>query len=458
MVMAAVRSGCGRRGRQRCPSIGNPRPAHLRTVSALTPEGLRRAAWSGTTADGVVQARSLNEAKEITDLDGDTSDVAFDAAGNMTTVPQTTASALWWAAVKGVQWRGDAVKQMPATIQRLDSVMMRAAESASMKLALSAWHAMEASMPSATWEQTWSFRAGEAVGTWDAAAGMVTNVADLVVDGLPYVLADLYATQAWISTGDKRFLDQSCRYEALNAIRLDRSFGRLGDKRGPTNLFSRQKDERVALAKAMVDQYVLDGQLDETKWDAGMVIGGLKTQVTATTFMLAWKMGLFKSAKSIAAARAAGKGATPGGGPIASRGRVTSGPRQTMATGREWYDALVQRYSAQNVEWVGGAGRTIRWPSELPRPHAGVRLFQVRPPARSSTFVRELSEATGPRPAHHVAHHRQFLQLNGLDDGALNGVWVLDELHMAGHGKLTPIINRTPYGTEFIIMPGVGGL
>ena len=130
-----------------------------------------------------------------------------------------------------------------------------------------------------------------------------------------------------------------------------------------------------------------------------------------------------------------------------------SGARTTMATGREWYDHFVSKAGAANVEWTSGSGRTITWPSELPRPDEGARLFHVRPRSRSSTFVDELTKASGPRPPGHVAHHRQFLQLNGVDDGATNGVWCPDAAHVQGHAGLAPVIGTTPYGTEFVILP-----
>ncbi len=118
--------------------------------------------------------------------------------------------------------------------------------------------------------------------------------------------------------------------------------------------------------------------------------------------------------------------------------------RQTMATGREWYNALSATYGAGNVEWTSGAGRTIQWPSQLPLPAAGTRLFRVQPPVRSGSFVGDLTGVAGPRPPGAIAHHVTPLQLNGLDNGALNGAWVLEPAHQAGHGMLTPIINSTP--------------
>jgi len=124
-----------------------------------------------------------------------------------------------------------------------------------------------------------------------------------------------------------------------------------------------------------------------------------------------------------------------------------SGGRQTMATGREWYDHLAQKYGAKNVEWTSGAGRTVEWPSTLPIPPG--QMFRVRPPARSPTFADELSEAAGPRPPGAHGHHNQPLFLNGVDNGAVNGSWQGGAGHAAGHGQLNPLI-RLPYGTEIV--------
>jgi hypothetical protein len=38
-------------------------------------------------------------------------------------------------------------------------------------------------------------------------------------------------------------------------------------------------------------------------------------------------------------------------------------PRQTFATGSEWYEYYAQQNGGLNVEWVSGSGRTITWPS-----------------------------------------------------------------------------------------------
>src|SRR5690606_4577724 len=72
-------------------------------------------------------------------------------------------------------------------------------------------------------------------------------------------------------------------------------------------------------------------------------------------------------------------------------------PRQTMATGREWFDYLASRYGAENVEWVAGSGRTATWPGGLPMPTG--TMFRTPSPVRSSQFVRDLESVAGPRPA-----------------------------------------------------------
>ena len=131
---------------------------------------------------------------------------------------------------------------------------------------------------------------------------------------------------------------------------------------------------------------------------------------------------------------------------------ATSNPNQLAVSGRQWYDYFAQNYGAQNVDWASGSGRTMNWPSELPVPTAD-RMFRVSPPERSSTFVNELIGAQGPRPQDAIAHHVQFLQLNGVDNGAVNGAWVPAVPHSAGHAYTTPIINSVPYGTEFVIKP-----
>jgi len=127
-------------------------------------------------------------------------------------------------------------------------------------------------------------------------------------------------------------------------------------------------------------------------------------------------------------------------------------PRQTFASGLEWYEHYVEQFGADRVDWTSGSGRTIDWPSELPRPNSS-RLVRVQPPPRSPTFVAELEKAAGPRPPDAVAHHVDPLGLAGVDDGGVNGAWALRPSHKTGHAKVTPIINKTPYGTEFRIKP-----
>jgi len=122
-------------------------------------------------------------------------------------------------------------------------------------------------------------------------------------------------------------------------------------------------------------------------------------------------------------------------------------------TGRQWYDYFASQYGAENIDWVSGSGRTITWPTELPVPTAH-RMFRVPPAGRSGTFADELESVAGERPTDNVAHHVQFLQLNGVDNGAVNGAWVPDDLHSIGHAYTTPMINNVPYGVEFVIKPG----
>lgn len=125
-------------------------------------------------------------------------------------------------------------------------------------------------------------------------------------------------------------------------------------------------------------------------------------------------------------------------------------PRQTMATGKEWFDHFAGKYGAQNVEWTSGSGRTISWPSQLPRP-ATSEMIRVPPPGRSSAFVPQLESVAGPRPFDAIAHHTQPLGLNGVDNGLVNGSWVLRTPHNVGHGVLNPQVNSVPYGTWIII-------
>lgn len=134
-------------------------------------------------------------------------------------------------------------------------------------------------------------------------------------------------------------------------------------------------------------------------------------------------------------------------------GTVSSvAPRQTMATGGEWYEYYAGKYGAQNVDWVSGSGRTIAWPSELPMP-ATTSMIRVPPLTRSGTFVRELESVAGPRPPGTIAHHTQPLGLGGVDNGALNGSWVYSGPHTVGHGVLNPQVNVVPYGTQIRIKP-----
>jgi hypothetical protein len=127
---------------------------------------------------------------------------------------------------------------------------------------------------------------------------------------------------------------------------------------------------------------------------------------------------------------------------------------QSYASGSEWYDYFVEQYGAENVEWLSGSGRTIEWPSELPRP-ATSQMFRVRPERGSSaTFARELESVAGPRPDGAVAHHNQPLGLNGADNGATNGSWQFNPAHQNGHNVINGQVNQLPYGTEIRVLPG----
>jgi hypothetical protein len=128
----------------------------------------------------------------------------------------------------------------------------------------------------------------------------------------------------------------------------------------------------------------------------------------------------------------------------------TGGMRQTFATGKEWYDYFADRYGAQNVDWVSGSGRTVSWPSELPRPGTS-EMIRVPPANRSGAFVSQLQSVAGPRPSGAIAHHTQPLGLNGIDNGLINGSWIQDTAHLTGHGSLNTIVNSVPYGTWVII-------
>jgi hypothetical protein len=44
--------------------------------------------WTSTTVNGVTQAREHDQANQITSLDGEEESIAYDAAGNMTTIPK----------------------------------------------------------------------------------------------------------------------------------------------------------------------------------------------------------------------------------------------------------------------------------------------------------------------------------------------------------------------------------
>jgi hypothetical protein len=126
------------------------------------------------------------------------------------------------------------------------------------------------------------------------------------------------------------------------------------------------------------------------------------------------------------------------------------GARQTMATGKEWYDYLVSQHGPSNVEWTSGSGRTISWPSQLPRP-AATEMLRVRPPARSGAFTRELESVAGPRPGRAAAHHIQPLFMGGRDSGLGNASWLAEALHQAGHAQVNPVVIPLPYGTWIIV-------
>jgi hypothetical protein len=136
----------------------------------------------------------------------------------------------------------------------------------------------------------------------------------------------------------------------------------------------------------------------------------------------------------------------------AERAKAAS-PRQTMATGNEWYEYLSKKYGPQNVEWISGSGRTVAWPKELPAPVADAQMYKVRPAPRCSSFVSELESVSGPRPTNAIAHHVQPLGLNGLDNGATNGAWVPPNRHRKGHAKLNKQTQRLPYGARVIPRP-----
>jgi RHS repeat-associated protein len=132
--------------------------------------------------------------------------------------------------------------------------------------------------------------------------------------------------------------------------------------------------------------------------------------------------------------------------------QATGAARQTMATGKEWYDYLAGRYGSSNVEWVSGSGRTIQWPSQLPAPPAS-EMLRVRPPTRSGSFVPGLASAAGPRPAGAVAHHVKPLFMGGSDSGTTNAAWTAEAAHQAGHATLNREVVPLPYGTWIVVKP-----
>jgi hypothetical protein len=79
------------------------------------------------------------------------------------------------------------------------------------------------------------------------------------------------------------------------------------------------------------------------------------------------------------------------------------------------------------------------------------QMFKVPTGPRSSTFLSELESVAGPRPAGGIGHHVQPFSLQGVDNGAVNGAWVLDPAHTTGHARFP--LNQIPYGTEIRIKP-----
>ncbi len=132
--------------------------------------------------------------------------------------------------------------------------------------------------------------------------------------------------------------------------------------------------------------------------------------------------------------------------------QATGAARQTMATGKEWYDYLASRYGSSNVEWVSGSGRTIQWPSQLPAPPAS-EMLRVRPSTRSGSFVPDLTSAAGSRPAGAVAHHVKPLFMGGSDSGTTNAAWTAEAAHQAGHATLNREVVPLPYGTWIVVKP-----
>jgi hypothetical protein len=124
--------------------------------------------------------------------------------------------------------------------------------------------------------------------------------------------------------------------------------------------------------------------------------------------------------------------------------------RQTFATGKEWHDYFAGQNGAQSVDWVSGSGRTMEWPSELPMP-ATTEMLRVVPGKRSPEFIPQLESVAGLRPAGAIAHHNHPIGLNGMDNGAINGSWVLEAPHQAGHNTVNSVVNSVPYGTWIIL-------
>jgi hypothetical protein len=183
--------------------------------------------------------------------------------------------------------------------------------------------------------------------------------------------------------------------------------------------------------------------------DAAAVLGAAEAGVGLARLGVRAATGIARSAASAEAGAAASveTGAAAGSGASAE----SAAARQTMATGREWYDNFVEQYGAENVEWVGGSGRTVPWPSEFDLPQGS--MFRTRSPQpRSSSFIPELESVAGPRPPGSVGHHVKPLMCNGVDCGATNGAWVQEGAHVSGHNKIKAI-ERLPLGTEIVARP-----
>jgi hypothetical protein len=159
------------------------------------------------------------------------------------------------------------------------------------------------------------------------------------------------------------------------------------------------------------------------------------------------------SSRAVRAGENVADGLTPIRPPGGLAGAAEEGAaRQTMMTGKEWYDYFSSQYGAGNVEWVSGSGRTIQWPAQLPKP-AATEMLRVRPPTRSGTFVPDLAAAAGPRPPGAVAHHVQPLFMGGLDSGTQNAAWAAEAAHQAGHASLHPVVVPLPLGTWIVMKP-----